>query len=221
MQSTYKIVIIGPAKSGKTALLRRLRGLDLDGKYLATIGVEVHTVKFTIDYPRGSNTEICLIVWDCAGDEKFKGLGDGYYTGADLAIILFKTQTDRQQSIIDYKRVRNTRVLNIQADTAYEMSIPDLQMEICRKLQVKGGIIPVKVLSSKTNNEELPLEQESNEIDKLKETIKNQEKQIKELERLLLIKNEQITANLEGIRISDRRYSDLVTMLQSILKFAK
>ena len=83
---SFKVVVIGPAKVGKTGLVRRLRNLEPTHNYLATLGVEVHPVKFTLNYPRGCVSEICLSIWDCAGDPKFTGLADGYYIGADLAI---------------------------------------------------------------------------------------------------------------------------------------
>ncbi len=219
MKDTFKVVVIGPAKVGKTTLVRRLRGLEPTTNYLATVGGEVHPVKITVDQLTGCASEICLIIWDCAGDPKFIGLADGYYINADLAIILFKTEEDRALSVQDYKRVRNTRTLCIQADVAREMSVPELQMEIYKKLLVKGGVIPMRQPSE--TNGELPLEQESNEISKLNEIIKDQEERIKVLERQWLISSNQLTVFAKELNISDKKYSDLVTMLKSILDFAK
>lgn len=64
---------------------------------LATLGVEVHPLKF--------NTNRGLIqynVWDTAGQEKFGGLRDGYYIGAQCGIILFDVT-----SRVTYKNVPN------------------------------------------------------------------------------------------------------------------
>jgi GTP-binding nuclear protein Ran len=40
----------------------------------------------SVVYEDGS--EGIFIVWDCAGQEKFGGLGDGYYVGADAFVVM-------------------------------------------------------------------------------------------------------------------------------------
>ncbi len=64
---------------------------------LATLGVEVHPLKFNTN--RGM---IQFNVWDTAGQEKFGGLRDGYYINAQCAIILFDVT-----SRVTYKNVPN------------------------------------------------------------------------------------------------------------------
>jgi len=71
-----KIILVGDGGVGKTVLVSRLIGQDFDKKYIATIGVWKATYKN-------------LNILDCAGQEKFSGLGDGYYIGADYAIVMF------------------------------------------------------------------------------------------------------------------------------------
>ena len=44
-------------------------------RYIATIGVEIHPLSFWTTYG-----PICFNVWDTAGQEKFGGLRDGYYS---------------------------------------------------------------------------------------------------------------------------------------------
>jgi GTP-binding nuclear protein Ran len=70
---------------------------EFEKKYIATIGVEVHPLKFSTN--RGL---ICFNVWDTAGQEKFGGLRDGYYIQGQCAIIMFDV-TARQT----YKNVPN------------------------------------------------------------------------------------------------------------------
>jgi small GTP-binding protein len=66
--------------SGTTNLMQIL-GLQRQTKdYNPTLGVEVHPVVI-------SNTT--FNVWDCAGQERFGGLRDGYYLMGDAAIIMF------------------------------------------------------------------------------------------------------------------------------------
>ncbi len=64
---------------------------------LATLGVEVHPIKFHTNYG-----QICFNTWDTAGQEKFGGLRDGYYIMGQCGIIMFDVT-----SRITYKNVPN------------------------------------------------------------------------------------------------------------------
>lgn len=82
--SRFKILVVGEGGVGKTTFIKRHRTGEFEKKYVATMGVEVN--------PLHLNTSIGQIVfnsWDCAGQEKFSGLGSGYYKGAHAAIIMF------------------------------------------------------------------------------------------------------------------------------------
>mmetsp|Transcript_30624 Transcript_30624/g.85776 ORF Transcript_30624/g.85776 Transcript_30624/m.85776 type:complete len:246 (-) Transcript_30624:12-749(-) len=89
---TFKVLLVGEGGVGKSTLLDswksgRERGWKKvkEGKYLPTIGVEVVPLLFSLSDGR----KVCLKVWDCAGQEKFGGLRDGYYIQADAAILAF------------------------------------------------------------------------------------------------------------------------------------
>ena len=77
--NTQKIVLIGDGGVGKTTLVNILREKDFQDKYIATLGVEVYPIT------RGNKR---YNLWDCAGSDKFKCLGDGYYIQAQGAIIM-------------------------------------------------------------------------------------------------------------------------------------
>jgi GTP-binding nuclear protein Ran len=79
----YKAVLIGDGGVGKTTTVNRYRTGIYDRRYIATIGVEVHPLKFYTN--RGP---VIVNLWDCAGQEKFGGLRDGYYTDAKAAILM-------------------------------------------------------------------------------------------------------------------------------------
>lgn len=82
---TYKILLIGDEQSGKTSLLRRIITNSFDVNYVPTLGVEVHP--YRIGTPL--DTKAIFNFWDCAGDERFVGLGRGYYKGAQGVIFCF------------------------------------------------------------------------------------------------------------------------------------
>ena len=81
---TFKVILIGDGGVGKTTLVKRHLHGDFEKKYVATLGVEVHSLRFNTN-----QGNICLNIWDCAGQEKFGGLRDGYFNQAQALIVMF------------------------------------------------------------------------------------------------------------------------------------
>ena len=81
---TFKVTVVGDGGVGKTTFLKRHLTGEFEKKYVATIGAEVRSLKFSTNL--GS---IKLNCWDTAGQEKFGGLRDGYYIGSQAAMIMF------------------------------------------------------------------------------------------------------------------------------------
>ena len=80
---TYKVVLVGDGGCGKTAFVKRALTGNFEKRYIATLGVDVSPV-------RVPSRLSCLNIWDCAGQEKFGGLRDGYYVGVQVAIVAFE-----------------------------------------------------------------------------------------------------------------------------------
>jgi GTP-binding nuclear protein Ran len=80
----YKLVLVGDGGVGKTVFVKRHKTGEFEKRYDATMGAEVHPMDFSTNKGR-----VILDVWDTAGQEKLSGLRDGYYIGADCAIIMF------------------------------------------------------------------------------------------------------------------------------------
>lgn len=80
-----KVMIVGDAQCGKTAYIRRLRSSEFKADYEPTMGVEVTPVVVRDD----DGKSYVYNMWDCAGNERFAGLGDGYYIGADAFLVFF------------------------------------------------------------------------------------------------------------------------------------
>lgn len=83
-ENTFKICLIGDGGVGKTTLLKRCVSGVFEKRYIPTMGVELDFLTFN------TNSEpIRFNVWDTAGQEKFHGLGEGYYIEADACIAMF------------------------------------------------------------------------------------------------------------------------------------
>jgi len=80
----FKLVLVGDGGVGKTTLVKRHLTGEFEKKYIPTLGVEVHPLKFTTNCG-----DLSFNVWDTAGQEKFGGLRDGYYIQGQCAIIMF------------------------------------------------------------------------------------------------------------------------------------
>jgi len=91
----FKLVLVGDGGVGKTTFVKRHLTGEFEKKYIATIGVEVHPLRFNTNAG-----EVCFNVWDTAGQEKFGGLRDGYYIKGNCAIIMFDVT-----SRVTYKNV--------------------------------------------------------------------------------------------------------------------
>lgn len=91
----FKLVLVGDGGVGKTTFVKRHQTGEFEKKYVATQGVEVSSLVFFTNYG-----PIKFNIWDTAGQEKLGGLREGYYIGADCAIVMFDVT-----SRITYKNV--------------------------------------------------------------------------------------------------------------------
>jgi len=91
----FKIIIEGDGGVGKTSFIKRLITGEFERRYVATLGVVVNVCKLKTNCGL-----IAFNIWDCAGQERFGGLRDGYYIGANAAIIMVD-----QSCSLSYKEV--------------------------------------------------------------------------------------------------------------------
>jgi GTP-binding nuclear protein Ran len=111
--NAYKIVVLGDFASGKTTWVHdQLSQVPFSKKYLPTLGVDVYPI--SLETLEGVVT---FNVWDCAGQEKYGGLRDGYYINGEACIAFFDLSSPLSfirtaEKVKDYQRLRpNTSIL--------------------------------------------------------------------------------------------------------------
>mmetsp|Transcript_2890 Transcript_2890/g.10527 ORF Transcript_2890/g.10527 Transcript_2890/m.10527 type:complete len:164 (-) Transcript_2890:4161-4652(-) len=87
--ATYKVLVMGEAEVGKTALLQRVTGEAVSevGEYVQTMGVDVR--QGTAMYAE----TVRLEYWDCGGLRRFLPLSQQSYPGADVCILVYDTSS--------------------------------------------------------------------------------------------------------------------------------
>ena len=83
-----KVVIVGDAEAGKSALLERI-GLDtFRSVYKETIGMDF--MRHPMPPPPAEHTALWSM-WDMGGSEKFDSLAESYCTGANVGLVVHTT----------------------------------------------------------------------------------------------------------------------------------
>jgi len=81
---SFKILIIGDAAVGKSALLTRFSENTFLTSYSSTIGIDFNSRMIRVDH------SICkLEIWDTAGQERFSTITANYYRGAQGALLVY------------------------------------------------------------------------------------------------------------------------------------
>lgn len=89
-----KVVFVGPATVGKTSLIGRYCMNTFRPETLSTIGVSFFSHPVDVD---GCKTE--LMIWDTAGEERFKSVAPSLLRGTDGVVLVY--DLTREQSFAD------------------------------------------------------------------------------------------------------------------------
>ena len=80
----FKVVVVGESGVGKSCLVGSLCDEPFIDDRSSTIGSDVRSVTLTVEEKR-----VKLMVWDTAGQEKFRALTSAFYRGAHLVLLCF------------------------------------------------------------------------------------------------------------------------------------
>ncbi len=105
----FKVVVCGDPASGKTSTILKFTDSAFRRTYIPTIGVNITKKDVTI-----GNKQVSLILWDIAGQMKFKLMRRSFYEGADGILLLFDvTRKSTFNSIPDWYKDINVSVKNM------------------------------------------------------------------------------------------------------------
>jgi len=80
----FKIVIIGDAAVGKTSLINQFVESSFNEDYKPTLGANIVRKDVILD-----NTKVRLIMWDLAGQEKYRVVRSMYFQGCEGALLVY------------------------------------------------------------------------------------------------------------------------------------
>ena len=95
----FKVLLLGAPAVGKTSILHRFVKNLFSYDYITSIGINYLTKEIKLE-PKNIAK---LVIWDIAGQEKFKFLRKEFYSGANGALVIFDlTRLNTYEAIDDW-----------------------------------------------------------------------------------------------------------------------
>ena len=80
----YKLIVIGDENVGKTSILKRFKNNLFSPEYEPTVGLDFQSIPILID-----DQSVTLLLYDTAGQEKFKSLIPLYTNEANIILLIY------------------------------------------------------------------------------------------------------------------------------------
>ena len=80
----YKLIVIGDENVGKTSILNRFKNNLFNPEYEPTVGLDFQSIPILID-----DQSVTLLLYDTAGQEKFKSLIPLYTNEANIILLIY------------------------------------------------------------------------------------------------------------------------------------
>ena len=148
----FKLIVVGDTNTGKSSILNRFADNTFSENYQATIGLDFISKKFNIH-----KQEIRLVLYDTAGQEKFRSLIPMYIREAQIILLIYDISNKRSFDSIpkwfsDILNVKNDEaVFGLIGNKNDLNDIREVTYEEGKKLADEKNIIFEEV-SAKTGN---------------------------------------------------------------------
>ena len=103
-----KLVVLGDASVGKTSIINRYCNDQFSEDTLSTIGAGFFTHTITM-----GESEVTLMVWDTAGEERFRSVAPSLLRGADGLILVYDVQSQQSFESLDVYMEMFLDVVNV------------------------------------------------------------------------------------------------------------
>ena len=80
----YKLIMLGDENVGKTSIINRFKNNEYSGTYEPTLGLDFQTKSIMID-----NINVKLLLYDTAGQEKFRSLIPMYTRDSNIILLVY------------------------------------------------------------------------------------------------------------------------------------
>ena len=80
----YKLIVIGDENVGKTSIINRFKNNQFSPEYEPTVGLDFQSIPILID-----EQSVTLLLYDTAGQEKFKSLIPLYTNEANIILLIY------------------------------------------------------------------------------------------------------------------------------------
>ena len=95
--ATHKVVFVGEAYVGKTAIIRKFKTSNFEEDTESTIGAANCILPVELD----ENNTVPLDVWDTAGQERYKSLTPIYFQNAEVIVFVFDLTQKQTLGVIE------------------------------------------------------------------------------------------------------------------------
>ena len=92
-----KILTLGDTMVGKSSIVLRFSEDKFDDNQFATIGID-----FKTKYMRIGESSVKVLIWDTAGQEKFRNIAKQYYKGANGVLLIYDVTNKKSFERIAY-----------------------------------------------------------------------------------------------------------------------
>lgn len=87
INKVIKVLCLGDGAVGKTSLIRRFAHNKFTKSYLETLGVDI-TDKIVTVTKASENINLKMVIWDIAGQDRYKHYRSAFYSGTEALIIV-------------------------------------------------------------------------------------------------------------------------------------
>lgn len=149
---TFKILLLGDGGVGKTSLVQRFIHNKFQSGYLMTIGMEPYSFFAEID-----GTNICLQLWDIAGQDRFATMRQIFFKGSMGALVTYditrRHSFNNLKTWIQEARTESPRILLMLVGNKNDLEdLRDVSTEEGQKFADETGCIGFIETSAKTGD---------------------------------------------------------------------